>query len=52
MSASNIFGTKERETRYVSDYIFDKTHFKDDHRFSILVRYTFKDKNVIRKEVR
>ena len=44
LSANNILGTKEREIRYASDYIFDKTNFKDGRRISLLVRYTFKDK--------
>ena len=44
LSANNILGTKEREIRYASNYIFDKTNFKDGRRLSILVRYTFKDK--------
>ena len=44
LSLNNILGTKERETRYASDYIFDKSSFKDGRRISLLVRYTFKDK--------
>ena len=44
LSLNNILGTKERETRYASDYMFDKSSFKDSRRISILVRYTFKDK--------
>ena len=44
LSANNILGTKERETRFASDYVFDKTNFKDGRRISLLVRYTFKDK--------
>lgn len=44
LSVNNIFGTKEREIRYASDYIFDKSSFKDSRRFSLWVRYTFKDK--------
>ena len=44
LSANNILGTKEHEIRYASDYIFDKTNFKDGRRISLLVRYTFKDK--------
>lgn len=44
LSANNILGTKEREIRYASDYVFDKTNFKDGRRISLLVRYTFKDK--------
>ena len=44
LSLNNLLGTKERETRYASDYIFDKNSFKDGRRISLLVRYTFKDK--------
>ena len=44
LGVSNILGTKERETRYASDYVFDKSNFKDGRRISLLVRYTFKDK--------
>ena len=44
LSLNNLLGTKERETRYASDYIFDKSSFKDGRRISLLVRYTFKDK--------
>ena len=44
LSLNNILGTKERETRYASDYIFDKSSFKDGRRISLLVRYTFKEK--------
>ena len=43
LSLNNILGTKERETRYASDCIFDKSSFKDGRRISLLVRYTFKD---------
>lgn len=51
LSLNNLLGTKERETRYASDYIFDKSSFKDGRRISLLVRYTFKDKSAIRAKV-
>ena len=41
---NNILGTKEREVRYASDYVFDKSNFKDGRCISLLGRYTFKDK--------
>ncbi len=44
LSVNNILGTKERETRFASDYAFDKMSFKDNRRVSLLVRYTFRDK--------
>ena len=44
LSANNILGTREHETRYAPNYIFDKTNFKDGRRISLLVRYTLKDK--------
>ena len=44
LSANNLLGTKEHEIRYASDYVFDKSSFKDGRRISLLVRYTFKDK--------
>ena len=44
LSLNNILGTKEHEIRYASDYVFDKSNFKDGRRLSILLRYTFKDK--------
>lgn len=44
LSANNIFGAREHEIRYASDYIFDKSSFKDNRCISLLVRYTFRDK--------
>ena len=44
LSVNNILGTKERETRFASDYTFDKVRFKDNRSVSLLVRYTFRDK--------
>ena len=47
LSANNIFGAREHEIRYASDYIFDKSLFKDSRCISLLVRYTFRDKNAM-----
>ncbi len=44
LSANNIFGAREHEIRYPSDYIFDKSSFKDSRCISLLVRYAFRDK--------
>ena len=44
LSVNNILGTKERETRYASDYIFEKERFKDNRNISLFIRYTFNNK--------
>ena len=44
LSANNLLRTNEHETRFATDYAFDKQTFKDGTRISLLVRYTFKDR--------
>lgn len=36
---------KEKEIRYNSGYIFRKDRFKDNRNISLLLRYTFNNKN-------
>lgn len=44
LSVNNILGTKERETRYDADYIFEKERFRDNRNISLFLRYTFNNK--------
>lgn len=44
LSINNLFATKEKEVRYSSNYIFDKTRYKDSRNISLFLRYTFNNK--------
>jgi hypothetical protein len=37
-------GTKERETRFDTDYKFEKERFRDNRNISLFLRYTFNNK--------
>lgn len=44
LSINNVFATKEKEIRYSSNYIFDKTRYKDSRNISLFLRYTFNNR--------
>lgn len=44
LSVNNILGTKERETRFDTDYTFEKECFRDNRNISLFLRYTFNNK--------
>ena len=44
LSVNNILGTKERETRYDADYVFEKERFRDNRNINLFLRYTFNNK--------
>ena len=44
LSINNILGTKERETRFDTNYKFVKERFKDNRNISLFLRYTFNNK--------
>lgn len=44
LSVNNILGTKERETRFDTDYTFEKERFRDNRNISLFLRYTFNNK--------
>lgn len=44
LNVNNVLGTKEIETRYGSNYIFEKERFKDNRNISLMLRYVFNNK--------
>lgn len=44
LSVNNLLGTKEKETRYSTDYVFKKVRYKDSRNISLFLRYTFNNK--------
>ena len=44
LSVNNILGTKERETRFDTNYAFEKERFRDIRNISLFLRYTFNNK--------